>query len=178
MDLDFIEKLENLFFKGYLEDEFDLFGHKWKMRTLSEKEAVWRDSYIELSVNSSFLSGKRVPTLAVAIQEIDGKSIVNLFGKSKKKEEEVLLKEMLSSSDFSNDPRFIAASEFKKWLDSMPVPVVDALYTAYSSLEKQSEIVLKTIAQEKDFFRSDQGQESVVPDEVTNNGQNEVITNR
>jgi len=162
MDFELIKKVESVFNQGFMEETFECAGIKWKVRTLDDQESIWRDRFIALSSSSSFLSEKRVPTLAIAIREIDGKLVQEIFHVDKKAqsdEEEALIKLIMKADKFSDDPKFEAAFALKNTLDKLPVAAIDALFAKYIKLEEKSNDVLTKIASDPNFFRvtSDKG---------------------
>lgn len=65
--------------KGYIEDEIELSGHKFKLKTLSEEEELWTDTYTIGSTAMAIMSSMRLPKLAVAIVSIDDLPVSKLF---------------------------------------------------------------------------------------------------
>jgi hypothetical protein len=162
MDFELIKKVESVFNQGFMEETFECAGIKWKIRTLDDQESTWRDRFIALSSSSSFLSEKRVPTLAIAIREIDGKSILEIFHVDKKPqsdEEEALIRLIMKAEKFNDDPKFEAAFALKNTLDKLPSAAIDVLFAKYIALEEKSNSLLNKIASDPNFFRvtSDKG---------------------
>ena len=66
--------------QGFLEDTFDILGHKYTMRLLSDGETNWKNRYIDgLSSALSIISQRRAATLAIAIRIIDGHNVESLY---------------------------------------------------------------------------------------------------
>ncbi len=138
---------EDLYQIGYIEKEFKVFGRSWKMHSLSDVEQVWRDRFVPMGISSDVLSAKMVPTLAVAIKEIDGLSIQEALKTSQtdsKREEDVsekILKEVIRLAD--ND--FTYANELRKYLGRLSKQIILKLYECYLEIEREENDVLKTL---------------------------------
>lgn len=155
MDKTFVESMKNMFVKGFIEETFKLFDTTWKMRTLNDRESTWRDRFIHLSVSTSFLSERRVPTLAIAIKEINGRPVTEIFrpdsipvGKEATPTEN-LINNMLG--DENNTPEFLAAEEVRKFLLDLPSKVSEDLYIKYTEMENKSREVLSGVIAEDNF---------------------------
>jgi hypothetical protein len=140
MEKTLLDQLEEVFQKGFIEKDIDLYGKTWTMRTLNDQESVWRDQFIKLVVSSSFISERRVPTLAVAIKKIDGKSILSIFGGAEERPKMSAQEEMAKAITGITDeiPELIAAKKFKIWLDRQPSFVAEALYSKFQELEAEA----------------------------------------
>lgn len=158
MEMDLFRRLSTAFNQGFIEKEIDFGGFKWKLRTLNERETVWRDKFVALSAATSFLSAKRVPTLAIAIKAIDGKPLAEILKIDGLRVEG---QNMLPVTDEFNTIEFIAAEMFKKTLEQMPSAVIDELFIAFSALDEESRKVIEGVAKSPDFFRgSEKGSDS------------------
>lgn len=66
--------------QGFIEDTYEVGGHQYTMRLLSDGENNWKNRYIDIITSSgALLSQQKAPTLAVAIRAIDGKSVDEIF---------------------------------------------------------------------------------------------------
>lgn len=65
--------------KGFIESEVSVFGHKFVLRTLTEDDEVWADSYVRISSPVAILSSQKAPQLAAAIKSMDGIPTESLF---------------------------------------------------------------------------------------------------
>lgn len=65
---------------GFIDQEFDIRGHKFKLKTLNEEEETWSDQFL-LSTGTPYamIVSARAPKLAVSITHIDGTSVADLF---------------------------------------------------------------------------------------------------
>ena len=166
MDKDFVKSLDSLFKQGFVEKEFEFADHKWKMRTLNDLEKVWVDQYVDLNAPISFLSARRVPTLAIAIKTIDGKSIADIFGTKRKKPLTDNFGEAMLRDPFRNEDSFLAANNLREFLDKQPTPIIDRLYYFFTTLENDSNTVLKKVLKEDEFFRGDSEASPIASDET------------
>lgn len=64
---------------GFLEETFELRGHKWTMRTPTPDEEAWADRFVQTDSTMSFMSTQRITRLAVVIKAIDGTLLDALF---------------------------------------------------------------------------------------------------
>lgn len=177
MDKDFVNGLEKLFNQGFVEKEFEFADHKWKIRTLNDLEKVWADQFIDLGMATSFLSARRVPTLAIAIKAIDGRTIPDLFGTGRKPMTDSL-RETIMRDPFRSDDSFLAADNLREFLDKQPTAVIDRLYSFYYQLESSADTTLKTLLKEDEFFRGASEAVSDAPDEAISNDGDGVVADK
>lgn len=143
MQEDFIQNLREGFEQGFVDDDVVVCGNKYYMRTLNGLETLWVDRYTELSMNASFLSSRKIPTLAIAIKTINDISIADIFSKELPPVDDKIAKTINRREDDFSKPEFLAADEFKKFLDKdVPAEAVTALWNKYLELEKKAAITL------------------------------------
>jgi len=165
---DILKDLGELFLKGFVEDEVEISGFKFKLRTLDEQESIWRDKYTDLSMNTSFLSSRRVPTLAISIREINGKKvkdIVDISEEEKKKYE-----------DKEDNYKYLVAEKVKDFLLEAPPSFIDKLWSKYQELESRSSTFLGDI-KDPEFFRKEGKGKSPSNDETGSDEANESAPN-
>lgn len=77
-----LEGLKKDLSKGFIEEEVEIRGHKFKMHTLNEEEEGWCDAFVNMSTPSSMISSRRGPRVATSITAVDGVSLSELFSYS------------------------------------------------------------------------------------------------
>lgn len=160
---DVLRGLKQSFEAGFIEDTFDIAGHKWTMRTLNGMESLWRDGFVDLSITASFLSSRRVPTLAIAIKKIDDRNVTDIFisddisPTSKSTPVESVVKSMSKSRDDFKSIEFTSAEELKKFIEtSIPDKVINDLWAAFNTLEEKESLNLEGALDSKEkSFRKD-----------------------
>ena len=175
MDQKFIAGLESLFIEGFKEDTIELFDHSWRIRTLNEEQSVWKDKHIQLSFQTSFLSAARVPTLSIAIKEIDGRQITDIFG-DVYTDADSLPEDMLTDG-FARTLEGVSAENLRQFLLKQPSQVIDSLFLAYKKLEDSVSDVFLGVTKEDDFFRGAEAEASEVANEATDDEEDESSAN-
>lgn len=74
-----LETLKAELKRGFIEKEVTVSGHKFKLKTLSEDDEVWADSFMRTLSTASILSSRKAPRLAASIQSIDDTAAAALF---------------------------------------------------------------------------------------------------
>jgi len=130
MDRDFIIGLKKSFESGFVETVVEKYGHKWKLRTLTDREAYIRDKFVPLTTDSTLLSGRKTATLALAIKEIDNRLVSDVFGSGDGEK----------SPDLNEVENGIyqIAKKLKEFLDDLPSYVIDDLYAEFNLLEMRA----------------------------------------
>ena len=155
MQKDFIENLRKSYEMGFLEGLVELNGQKYLMRTLNGIESLWRDRYSLISMNASFLSSRKVPTLAVAIRQIDGIPVVDSFAPELKEDANQALRTAMTGDVFDT-PQFRAADELRKFLEALPEKAIDLLSAGFNEIDNKVEAAKKEVAgQEPAAFREE-----------------------
>ena len=147
MDRDFVLQLKRSFDVGFIEKEVEAFNHKWKLRTLTDKEAVIRDKFVPLSADTTLISARKSATLSLAIKEIDNRPVEDIFGGD--------IKETSSEDNiFGDNPFenriFQLAKRVKEFLDDLPSFVVDELFNLYSLLEMEARGTISGLIKEEE----------------------------
>lgn len=75
-----LELLKEELKKGFIEEEFEVGGHKWRLRTLTEDDECWADTYLRTMSTAAILSSRKAPRLAVSIVSLDGELTKDMFG--------------------------------------------------------------------------------------------------
>lgn len=146
-----LKDLEGLFVLGFLEEEVEVYGVKFKLRTLNDGERVWRDRYVPLSVSSDVVSARKAPTLAIAIRAINGISVEELFSIENEGDKvlegitEPALREIVGRvlKVSGDEKKFKVAERVLEFLRSLSPEVVDRLWDRYVELERRVSECLK-----------------------------------
>lgn len=123
--------------KGFLEDTFDVSGHKWTMRLLQDHERNWANGFIRNTSLNAMLTSVRAPVLAIGIRAIDGIPIPVFFQKQWEEESgelESLAKQMLENSNPYIKQYWFAERLFQ-WLSLRPPKFVEGLWEKWTALE-------------------------------------------
>lgn len=124
---------------GFLEDTFELRGHKWTVRTPTPDEEAWADKYVQADTAMSFVSTQRLARLAVSIKSIDGNLLESMYD----------YPEDISSDDrkLLTQPerkRYWVYAQFMASLSAdVPPPVIRELWDKYEVLMKRQDEALK-----------------------------------
>lgn len=127
--------------KGFIEDTFDICGHKWAMRTLQDHERSWSAGYTRTQSMNSMLVSMRAPMLAIGIRSIDGLPIPKFF-QSQWEDESKDITEAARRVLESQNPymmQYWFAERLFVWLSQRPPSFVEKLWEAWLSLEKKRE---------------------------------------
>jgi hypothetical protein len=128
--------------KGFIERDYEVNGHKYKLRTLNEDDEVWADSYMRITTPAAILSSRKAPRLAVAIVSIDGESKEQLFA----------LPDDMPKED--RDALKDNQVQYKYWLNGQMLyflseegnrPYINDLWDKYNELEKEREEAIKKL---------------------------------
>ena len=129
----------------------------YRLKTINDGEAVWRDKFVVTTASFSFLTSKKAPTIAVSLVSIDGVPVRELFlskeelkkGDSSQQDEDTV-KVWLKLIGFgSSDERYRVAQRVYDFLSSLPTPVIDALYQGYLDLEAEQTAFLREFLKKK-----------------------------
>jgi len=122
--------------KGRIEDTFEFAGRRFRMHTLSDGEALWRDQYISMASNMALLSSRKSATAAAAISHINDMPIGELFPLP---EDEQLL------GLLQNDPeeqRSYFRERLYEYLQQFDDTIITEFFKFYSELEeRRAEVV-------------------------------------
>jgi hypothetical protein len=180
MESSVIKGLGELFSKGFIQRDFEVSGYKFTLKTLNEKEAIWRDRYTDLSVNASFLSSRRVPTLAISIKAINDEKVEDLFEVEQIREEDKSDRDRMIESFVDSDLRrgkYAVAEKVMNFLSEAPPHIIDELWSRYQEIETESRESLNALAKDPDFFRADRGGELPADDSIGSDEENELASN-
>jgi hypothetical protein len=135
--------------QGFIEDTFEVQGHKYKLRLLSDGESNWKNRYIDgLSSALSLMSQRKSATLAIAIRAIDANDVVTLFAPTvptadsddaAKKEYEEWTKATKLERQFN------VAKKMYDFLSQRPNDFTTELFDGYSKLEDRRKEVIKNL---------------------------------
>jgi len=74
-----LETLKKELSRGFLEREYTVSGHKFKLHTLNEEEESWADGFTRSTTVMASITSRKAPRLAVAISAIDDIPVDKLF---------------------------------------------------------------------------------------------------
>ena len=155
MENELLSVLRQSFERGFREKDVVVGDFTYHMQTLNGQEAQWRDQYCSLSWTASFLSSRKIPTLAMTIRAINNIPVTQLFPDAHtatKKSEQALMAEqaVIPGSSGYDTLQFRAAKLFMEFLSTeVPEDVIDSLFNSYQEHlagpeEKAVKEVLKT----------------------------------
>jgi len=138
--------------QGFIEDTFEVNGHSYKMRLLSDGETNWKNRYVDaLSSALSMLSQRKSATLAVAIRSIDGQSVESLYApvvdvdlneEDKKAAEKKVTDWTLLGK---LERQFRVAADVYDFLSARPEAFVTSLWEKFQELENRRDEVIKNL---------------------------------
>ena len=124
---------------GFLEDVFELRGHKWTMRTPTPDEESWSDRYTQADTAMSFISSQRLARLSVAIKAIDNTPLENMYEYNDDMPAE---DKKLLAAEPERKRYWTYAQLMASLAADIPPPVVRELWTKYELLLKRQEAAL------------------------------------
>lgn len=130
--------------KGFMSKTVEIQGTKFLLQTPTEDDVIWSDSFIRPATPLSFASSRRAPRLAVALKEINGVKLEDLFSldDSAKPEEIERLKDPIAR-------RYWLQTQLMLYLvDEVPPPLIEKLYSEYESLIKDRDQVLQAVVED------------------------------
>jgi hypothetical protein len=65
--------------QGRIEDTFEFAGRRFRLHTVNDSEALWRDQYVSMASNMAMLSSRKSATVAASISHINDQPISELF---------------------------------------------------------------------------------------------------
>jgi hypothetical protein len=128
---------------GFIEDTYEVRGHKWLIRTPTEDETCWADRYIQSSSPIAFVSSRRAPKLAVGIKALDGVPTSELFQYPTDMEDSV---RTALDQDKAQKQYWLYSQMLTYLVESVPTPVVEELYAKYEELVKRQYKALEEAA--------------------------------
>lgn len=125
--------------QGRIEDTFTFAGRTWRLHTLNDGEAVWRDQYVSVASNMALLSSRKCATVAASITHIDDHPVSELFTVPNDPQIQGLLKNSAKDrADFYRERLFEYLSEFDD-------AIITQFFLFYSELEKRREGVIENL---------------------------------
>lgn len=125
--------------KGRIEDEFEFAGRKFKMHTLSDGEAVWRDTYVSTASNVALLSSMKGATVAAAISHVDGIQTSDLFNLP----EDSKLVDYLKNN--SEDLRNYYRERMHEFMLEFGDVIVTEFFNFYRQLEERRKAIIEQL---------------------------------
>lgn len=135
--------------KGFLEETYEVQGHKYRMRLLSDGENNWKARWMDAFGSAlSILAQRKSATLAVSLKSIDEQDVLVLFAPKAPPTdaaESVLADYEKWSKGDALDRQFIVAKKIYNFLSQRPETFVTALYAEYEKLEKRRDKLVKNV---------------------------------
>ena len=126
--LDLEQELKGLL----LEDTFEVLGHKYTLRLLTEEETIWTYGYLNPKSTVSIAVAARLASLSVGLRAVDGYPVSEVFAGEY---------EALSPAEKDNlhaehrDPQLVYAALVMGWLKRQPDVFLNELHDAWQTLE-------------------------------------------
>lgn len=137
--LNILDDLASELDKGFLEETFEVSGHRWTMRLLQDHERNWANGFIRNTSLNAMLTSVRAPVLAIGIRAIDDVPIPTFFQKQWEEESaelETLARQMLETSNPYIKQYWFAERLFV-WLSQRPPKFVEGLWAKWTELEQR-----------------------------------------
>lgn len=125
--------------KGRIEDSFEFAGRQFRLHTLSDEEALWRDQYVSMASNMALLSSRKSATVAAATSHINGAAISELFSMPQDPQLLGLIK---------NDPveaRSYFRERLYEYLQQFDDVIITEFFGFYGKLEERRAEVIKSL---------------------------------
>lgn len=137
-----LQALKQELAKGFIEDEFTISNHKFKLHTLNEDEETWSDSFVRPVSLTAAISSRKAPRLACSISALDGVPVDQLFqypDDMKEDERKAMDENAVAKRYWVRDQMlyFLAEESFR--------PFINELAEKFNELEKRREEALKAI---------------------------------
>ena len=130
--MDLTKELQGLL----IEDTFEVLGHKYTMRLLTEEETIWTYSFLNPKSTVSIAVASRLASLSIGLRAIDGIPIEECFTPIwealSDPEQGEMLKEYKSS-------QMVYAKLVMDWLGEQANEFMNKMHSSWQSLEKRRE---------------------------------------
>lgn len=134
--------------QGFIEDTFEINGHRYLMRLLSDGETSWKNRYIDAFASAlAMISQRKAPTLAVGIRAINGIKVTDIFKPTANEDSsEEAKKEVKDWEQMGELKRqFAAAEKLVDYLSKRPAEFTTGLYDKWQELEKRRDEVMTNL---------------------------------
>lgn len=129
--------------KGFIDTEVTVRGHVFKLRTLTEDDETWADSFVRSISPMSMINSRKAPRVAASIMSIDGTPASDLFEFSDSMPEEE--KKQISSDAHSK--RYWLYNQLLMFLmEDSNRHFITELYAAYEKMEQSAVDGIKEVS--------------------------------
>jgi hypothetical protein len=137
--------------KGRIEDTFEFAGRRFRLHTLSDGEALWRDQYVSMASNMALLSSRKSATVAAACSHVNDVPIAELFPLPQDPQLLGLIK------NDAEEMRSYFRERLYEFLQQFDDAIITEFFTFYGKLEeRRAEVItrLKAPSRETDSSTS------------------------
>ena len=125
--------------KGRIEDEFVFAERKFRMHTLSDGEAIWRDMFVSTASNAALLSSMRSATVAASISHVNGVAVSDLF----ELPDDPKLVDFLRNSP--EEQRSFYRERMHEYMSEFGDVIISEFFSFYKSLEERRKAVIEQL---------------------------------
>lgn len=125
--------------RGRIEDDFTFAERKFRMHTLSDGEAIWRDMFVSTASNAALLSSMRSATVAASISHINGIPLSDLFSLPP----DPKLVEFLQNSP--EEMRNFYRERMHEFMSEFGDVIIAEFYNFYKTLEERRKAVIENL---------------------------------
>jgi hypothetical protein len=125
--------------KGEVEEEFDMLGHKWKVRVLDADARSWAFQFVNDNNVIAYGESLKAPQLAAALQAVDGIPVDELFQypEDMKKED----KDLLSSNPLKK--KYWVRNQLMLWIvENLDPTITNQVHKRYVKLAERRDAAL------------------------------------
>lgn len=142
MRRDILEKIREEFLSGAYVKEFKVGNHSYMLKLLNAEEEIWRDKHVPIGTNIAVVTARKLATLAISLQAIDGESVEVIFGDEGVVRDEDVMMDRLFGVD--SNKKFVIAEMVLKFLGDLPSSIISYLYdNCYVVMEEERNKGLK-----------------------------------
>lgn len=135
--------------QGFLEETYEVKGHKYLLRLLSDGETNWKNRYIDgLASPLSMMSQRKSATLAVALRAIDGTDVISMYAPPAITADSTDVEKAESERWGrlnSLDKQFEVARKLYEYIARRPAEFSTGLYAKFQELEERRDEVISNL---------------------------------
>ena len=128
--------LKYLIARGDYQDSFELYGAKWTMRALDNRDVLlaFDEMKDDIQTQAGRISALMFAQVMYSIEAINGVTLPDWFPEVK-------------SKDYDSREAYMVGvrHQLRKYLEHMPIMVIDNLYAEYTKIEKKRNVALEEI---------------------------------
>jgi len=154
--------------KGRIEDTFEFADRRFRLHTLSDGEALWRDQYVSMASNMALLSSRKSATVAAATSHVNETPISALFPLP---QDEQLLGLIRNDPD---EMKSYFRERFYEYLQQFDDAIITEFFQFYGKLEeRRAEVITRLKASSRETDSSTSSSTSSVEDGLSSAGEEE-----